>query len=125
MGNSTVYLLETRANLYMDWDSEGKHGFSPRAELILVGYAPAYRLPAGKGKVVKEMVTSTQRITLSPNTLGQMLESITSIKAQLEEFQKMAEFMNGCIAKRPAEGEPPTTDPDQLTILDQVNDPEQ
>lgn len=102
MKNETIYLLETRANLSLEFDLGGK-GFSPSAELVLVGYAPTYRArgDGSKAKPVKEYTTHTQRIKLSLKTVAELEKSIGLVRQQMEQFEKMAEFVNGCMQKAP------------------------
>lgn len=121
MKNETIYLLDTRANLSLEFDLGGK-GFSPSAELVLVGYAPTYRVRGedsrAKTKTVKEYTTHTQRIKLSLKTVAELEKSIGLVRQQMEQFEKMAEFVNGCMQKAPPdvglfaqEEEPPKPPP--------------
>ena len=94
MANETTILLETRANLVMSWDMDTKK-FRPMAEIVLVSWSPSYKLPAsGRGKAVKELKTSTQRLVLSGETTADLIGSLESVKRQLEQFGLLADAMS-------------------------------
>lgn len=94
MANETTILLETRANLVMNWDMDAKR-FKPMAEIVLVSWSPSYKLPArGKGKAVKELKTSTQRLVLTGETTADLIGSLEAVKRQLEQFGLLADAMS-------------------------------
>ena len=94
MANETTILLETRANLAMNWDMDTKK-FRPMAEIVLVSYSPSYKVPAsGKGKAVKELQTSTHRLVLTGKTAADLIGSLEAVKGQLEQFGLLADAMN-------------------------------
>jgi hypothetical protein len=102
MANEATILLETRANLVMNWDMDAKK-FRPMAEIVLVTYSPSYKIPVKGGRVVKELKTSTQRITLSLNSAADLIKSIEAVKAQLEQFGLLADAMSEMMVPRAAE----------------------
>lgn len=112
MANETTILLETRANLVMNWNMDTKK-FSPMAEIVLVSWSPSYKLPAnGKGKAVKELKTSTQRLVLSAATTSDLILSLENVKAQLEQFGLLADAMSEMMVPRqPKDGDGLFSDP--------------
>lgn len=100
MKNESTVLLETRANLSMNWDMDNNR-FTPLAELVLMSYSPTYRMPAEPdGKMVKEYITHTQRITVSAKATADLIKSLQHIQAQVAQFQLLADHMQEMMRPR-------------------------